>query len=121
MLHVGKLSYGLSRTFFDSQRLIARMAEMNVEQTVLSPATPFVNFDVSASLERESAELYNDEIGALRKATPGRTRHAVSSRRARSVGIVRRSFQGATQELAEKSLHYNAAAFMTSGGDGPVW
>jgi hypothetical protein len=70
MLHVGKLSYGLSRTFFDSQRLIARMAEMNVEQTVLSPATPFVNFDVSASLERESAELYNDEIGALRKATP---------------------------------------------------
>jgi hypothetical protein len=60
MLHVGRLSYGLSRTFFDSQRLIARMAEMNVEQTILSPATPFVNFDVSASLERESAELYND-------------------------------------------------------------
>ncbi len=48
-LHAGGLRYGLSRTFFDVERLIARMAEMKVDRAVLSLATPFVNYDVPAS------------------------------------------------------------------------
>ena len=71
-LNVGPLSYALNRTFFDTERLIARMGEMKVERAVLSLATPFVNYDVPASLGREAAELYNNEIAALRKAAPGR-------------------------------------------------
>jgi aminocarboxymuconate-semialdehyde decarboxylase len=71
-LRVGSLNYGLNRTFFDAERLIARMAEMQVDRAVLSLATPFVNFDVPASLGQEAAELYNNEIAALCKAEPSR-------------------------------------------------
>jgi len=71
-LHVGPLSYALTRTFFDPERLIARMQEMGVDRAVLSLATPFVNYDVPASLGREGAELYNNEIAALYKHAPDR-------------------------------------------------
>jgi aminocarboxymuconate-semialdehyde decarboxylase len=71
-LEVGPLSYALNRTFFDPERLIARMQEMRVERAVLSLATPFVNYDVPASLGRETAALYNNAIGALCKAAPER-------------------------------------------------
>src|SRR5215475_1424223 len=71
-LDVGALSYALNRTFFDPERLIARMKEMRVERAVLSLATPFVNYDVPASLGCKTAELYNDQIAALFKAAPDR-------------------------------------------------
>ena len=71
-LHVGTLSYALNRTFFDVERLIARMSEMGVEQAALSIATPFARYDVPAGLAGEAAELYNSELAALCKAFPGR-------------------------------------------------
>jgi aminocarboxymuconate-semialdehyde decarboxylase len=71
-LGVGPLNYALNRTFFDVERLLARMSEMRVERAVLSLATPFVNYDVPGSLARDAAELYNNEIAALRRAVPGR-------------------------------------------------
>ena len=71
-LHVGQLEFALTRTFFDPERLLARMAEMRVDRAVLSLATPFVNFDVPASLGVEAAEIYNNEIASLRKAFPDR-------------------------------------------------
>ena len=71
-LNAGPTSYALNRTFFDAQRLAARMREMRVERAVLSLATPFVNFDVPASLGCEAAVLYNDEIAALCRSAPER-------------------------------------------------
>ena len=71
-LRVGRLSYALNRTFFDAERLSARMAEMGVERAVLSLATPFVKYDVPVSLACEAAALYNDEIATLCKAAPDR-------------------------------------------------
>ena len=71
-LHVKQLDFALTRTFFDPERLLARMAQMRVDRAVLSLATPFVNFDVPASLGVETAELYNNEIASLRKAIPDR-------------------------------------------------
>jgi aminocarboxymuconate-semialdehyde decarboxylase len=71
-LEVGPLSYALNSTFFDPERLIGRMRQMRVERAVLSLATPFVNYAVPASLGRETAELYNNEIAALCKAAPER-------------------------------------------------
>ena len=71
-LNVGPLSYALTRTFFDPERLIRRMQEMRVERAVLSLATPFVNYGVPASIGRDAAEIYNNEIGALCKAMPDR-------------------------------------------------
>jgi aminocarboxymuconate-semialdehyde decarboxylase len=71
-LNVGPLSYALNRTFFDPERLIARMAEMRVDQAVLSLATPFVSYNVPATVGREAAEIYNNEIAVLCKAMPHR-------------------------------------------------
>jgi aminocarboxymuconate-semialdehyde decarboxylase len=71
-LSAGMLSYELNRSFFDIERLLARMNEMQVEQALLSIATPFVNFDVPASLGKEAAQLYNDEIAAIARKAPGR-------------------------------------------------
>jgi aminocarboxymuconate-semialdehyde decarboxylase len=70
-LNVGPLRYGLNRTFFDPERLIRRMQEMRVDHAVLSLATPFVKFDVPASLGIETAQLYNDEIARMHRAAPG--------------------------------------------------
>ena len=72
MLNVGTLSYGLNRTFFETERLIARMKEMGVARAVLSLATPFVNFDVPVSLGVEAAQLYNNEIATIHKGLPDR-------------------------------------------------
>jgi len=71
-LHIGSLAYGLNRTFFDIDRLIARMAEMRIERAVLSIATPFVKFDVPARLAIETAQIYNEEIAAIVTAAPDR-------------------------------------------------
>lgn len=72
MLAVGSLQYGLNKTFFDAERLIARMNEMGVERAVLSLATPFANYQVPAEPACEAAALYNDEIAGLHKAAPDR-------------------------------------------------
>ena len=69
-VNVGELEYALNRTFFDPERLIKRMEEMGVDHAVLSLATPFVKFDVPASLGIEAAQLYNDEIARMHKAAP---------------------------------------------------
>jgi aminocarboxymuconate-semialdehyde decarboxylase len=71
-LTVGPLPYALNKTFFDAQRLIARMDEMGVERAVLSLATPFVNYDVPAALACEAAAIYNNEIAGLHRAAPHR-------------------------------------------------
>jgi aminocarboxymuconate-semialdehyde decarboxylase len=71
-LAVGSLSYRLTRSFFDIDRLVARLSSMRVERAVLSVATPFVRFDVPASLALETAQLYNDAIAAVRNAAPDR-------------------------------------------------
>jgi aminocarboxymuconate-semialdehyde decarboxylase len=65
---IGELKYGLNRTFFDPERLIKRMQDMGVEHAALSLATPFVKFDVPASLGVEAAQLYNDEIARMHRA-----------------------------------------------------
>jgi aminocarboxymuconate-semialdehyde decarboxylase len=69
-LNVAELKYGLNRTFFDPERLIKRMQEMGVDHAALSLATPFVKFDVPASLGIEAAQLYNDEIARMHRAAP---------------------------------------------------
>jgi len=71
-LNVGAQHYQLNRTFFDAERLMARMTVMKVERAILSLATPFVNYNVPASLGREAAELYNNEIATLCRAAPDR-------------------------------------------------
>lgn len=71
-LRVGSLSYALNRTFFDAERLIACMNGMGIERAVLSLATPFVKYDLPASLACDAAALYNNELAALCREAPDR-------------------------------------------------
>lgn len=71
-LAVGSLHYALNKSFFDAQRLIARMTQMGVDRAVLSLATPFANYAVPADLACEAAAIYNDAIAGLCKVAPER-------------------------------------------------
>jgi predicted TIM-barrel fold metal-dependent hydrolase len=46
------------------------MLEMRIERAILSLATPFVTYEVSAAVAREAAELFNNEISAICKLAP---------------------------------------------------
>src|SRR3712207_5678044 len=49
--------YGLNPTFFEPARQIALMDELGIERSVISLATPLVNYYVEPSLALEAARL----------------------------------------------------------------
>src|SRR5262245_36571333 len=57
--------YGLNPTFFDPARQIARMDSSGIDRTVVSLATPLVNYYVEGRLALEAARLCNDGFAAL--------------------------------------------------------
>ncbi len=62
---VGPVAFGFNPTFFDIQRQIARMDRLGVDRTVLSLATPLINYQVPGPLAAAAARLYNDELAAV--------------------------------------------------------
>jgi aminocarboxymuconate-semialdehyde decarboxylase len=64
--------YGLNPTFFEPARQIARMDTLGIDRTVVSLATPLVNYYVEPKLAAEAARLCNDGFAALVAAHPGR-------------------------------------------------
>ena len=69
---VRDLTFGLNRTFFDPERQIRRMDRLRVDRTVLSLATPLINYDVPGDLAARAARLFNDEAAAVRDRHPER-------------------------------------------------
>jgi aminocarboxymuconate-semialdehyde decarboxylase len=64
--------YGLNPTFFEPARQIARMEALGIDCTVVSLATPLVNYYVEPKLAVGAARLCNDGFAALIAAHPGR-------------------------------------------------
>src|SRR5262249_44758206 len=64
--------YGLNRTFFDPARQIARMDALGIERTVISLATPLVNYYVEPTLAFDAARLCNDGFAELVASDPKR-------------------------------------------------
>jgi aminocarboxymuconate-semialdehyde decarboxylase len=64
--------YDLNPTFFESARQIARMDTLGIDRTVVSLATPLVNYYVDSKLAAEAARLCNDGFAALVAAHPAR-------------------------------------------------
>ena len=64
--------YGLNRTFFESARQIARMDALGIDRTVVSLATPLVNYYVDPKLATEAALICNDGFAKLVAANPRR-------------------------------------------------
>ncbi|MGP0091799.1 MAG: amidohydrolase family protein [Xanthobacteraceae bacterium] len=63
--------FELNKTFFDLRRQLGRMDELGIERTILSLATPFIDYHLDAALGVEAARIFNDalarEIGAERR------------------------------------------------------
>jgi aminocarboxymuconate-semialdehyde decarboxylase len=64
--------YGLNRTFFEANRQIARMEALGIDRTVVSLATPLVNYYLDPGLATDAARLCNDGFAALTKEHPKR-------------------------------------------------
>src|SRR5947209_4841284 len=65
-------NYGLNRTFFEPARQIARMDALAIERTVISLATPLVNYYVDPKLALAAARLCNDGFAELVASEPRR-------------------------------------------------
>ena len=57
--------YGLNPTFFEPKRQIERMRALGIDRSVLSLATPLVNYYVEPVLALEAARLCNDGLAEL--------------------------------------------------------
>jgi aminocarboxymuconate-semialdehyde decarboxylase len=64
--------YGLNRTFFEPARQIARMDSLGIDRTVVSLATPLVNYYLDPGLATQAARLCNDGFAALIAEHPRR-------------------------------------------------
>ena len=64
--------FGLNRTFFESARQIARMDALGIDRTVVSLATPLINYYVDPKLATEAALICNDGFAKLVAANPRR-------------------------------------------------
>ncbi|HWP25248.1 MAG TPA: amidohydrolase family protein [Xanthobacteraceae bacterium] len=64
--------YGLNRTFFESAAQIERMDALGIDRTVVSLATPLVNYYVEPRLAVQAARLCNDGFAALLAQHPTR-------------------------------------------------
>ena len=57
----GKL-FGLNTTFFKLDRQVARLDRLGIDRTILSLATPFIDYDLDAALAIEAARIFNDAL-----------------------------------------------------------
>ena len=64
--------YGLNTTFFDPERQLSRMNTLGIERSVVSLATPLVNYYVDAELAMKAARLCNDGFAQLVASDPRR-------------------------------------------------
>jgi aminocarboxymuconate-semialdehyde decarboxylase len=62
---VGAVAFGLNPIFFDAQRQIVRMDRLGIDRTVLSLATPLINYAVPGPLATAAARRFNDELAAV--------------------------------------------------------
>jgi aminocarboxymuconate-semialdehyde decarboxylase len=66
------LRYGLNRTFFEPARQVARMDALGIDRSVVSLATPLVNYYLDAGLAAQAAQLCNDGLAELVASDPKR-------------------------------------------------
>jgi aminocarboxymuconate-semialdehyde decarboxylase len=61
-LTIRGIFFGLNSTFFDLDKQVERMAGLGVERTILSLATPFIDYNQHAALAVPAARLFNDAL-----------------------------------------------------------
>jgi len=54
--------FDLNTTFFKLDRQVARLDRLGIDRTILSLATPFIDYNLDARLAIEAARIYNDAL-----------------------------------------------------------
>jgi aminocarboxymuconate-semialdehyde decarboxylase len=62
---VGTRAFGLNPVFFEVERQLRRMDELGIERTILSLATPLVNYQQGGEDARNAAMLCNDGLAEI--------------------------------------------------------
>lgn len=57
--------FALGKTFFDKELQLQRMAEVGVDHTVLSLATPFIDYHLDRRLAVDASRAFNDGLAAM--------------------------------------------------------
>jgi aminocarboxymuconate-semialdehyde decarboxylase len=63
-LDIRGMHFGLNTTFFEMEKQLERMARDGVERTILSLATPFIDYHLDAKIAVEAARVFNDGLAA---------------------------------------------------------
>jgi aminocarboxymuconate-semialdehyde decarboxylase len=71
-LDIRGMHFGLNTTFFDMNKQVERMRRDGVERTILSQATPFIDYHLDAKIAVEAARVFNDSLAAA--IAPDKTR-----------------------------------------------
>src|SRR5919199_1300773 len=71
-LDVGSMHFGLNPIFFEVSRQIERMDRLGVERTILSLATPLVNYELDREQARAAAMVCNDGLAEVVTSNPER-------------------------------------------------
>ena len=71
-IDVRGMHFGLNPTFFEPARQIERMKTLGIDRTVISLATPLVNYHADGKVAVEAARLCNDGFSQTIKANPNR-------------------------------------------------
>lgn len=71
-INVRGMHFGLNPTFFEPARQIARMDGLGIDRTVISLATPLVNYYLDSRLAVEAARLCNDSFAEVLRSHPKR-------------------------------------------------
>jgi aminocarboxymuconate-semialdehyde decarboxylase len=69
-IDVRGMHFGLNPTFFEPARQIERMKMLGIDRTIISLATPLVNYHVGSKLAVEAARLCNDGFAQAIKTDP---------------------------------------------------
>lgn len=64
--------FELNRAFFEAERQIGRMTSLGIDQTIVSLATPLINYYSEPALAIDAARVCNDGLARLVKADPKR-------------------------------------------------
>jgi aminocarboxymuconate-semialdehyde decarboxylase len=64
-LDIRGMHFGLNTTFFDMNKQVERMRRDGVERTILSQATPFIDYHLDAKIAVEAARVFNDALAAV--------------------------------------------------------
>jgi aminocarboxymuconate-semialdehyde decarboxylase len=73
-LEIRGMHFGLNTTFFDMRKQVERMQRDGVERTILSLATPFIDYHLDAKLAVEAARVFNDALARAIASDPTRFR-----------------------------------------------